>query len=156
MKTASLIVAGITAIVVLTSCGGKRAGTTGNTGVADIAFAKETFEMLARGDATVDPKIDWKTLQSFGVNIGAEYVTFKTEADQKGFRDGFITQFSSSFIDQGGKLENFANWRVDEADTLKTVVIADSTNGLLKLTVTDRNETRRLSGIEMVKQPSSP
>lgn len=107
--------------------------------------------MLARGDARVDPKIDWKTLQSFGVNAGAEYVTYKMEADQKGFRDGFITQFSSSFIDGGGKLENFSNWRVDQADTLKTVVIADSTNGLLKLTVTDRNDARRLSGIEMVK-----
>jgi 5-enolpyruvylshikimate-3-phosphate synthase len=151
MKTVALIFAGITALLALTSCDGKHAGTKGNTGVADIAFAKEAFEMLARGDAKVDPKIDWKTLQSFGVNAGAEYVTYKLEADQKGFRDAFITQFSSSFIDGGGKLENFSNWRVDESDTLKTVVIADSTNGLLKLTVTDRNDTRSLSGIEMVK-----
>jgi hypothetical protein len=151
MKTVALIFAGITALLALTSCDGKHAGTKGNTGVADIAFAKEAFDMLARGDARVDPKIDWKTLQSFGVNAGAEYVTYKMEADQKGFRDGFITQFSSSFIDGGGKLENFSNWRVDQADTLKTVVIADSTNGLLKLTVTDRNDARRLSGIEMVK-----
>ncbi len=151
MKTVALIFAGITALLALTSCEGKHAGTKGNTGVADIAFAKEAFEMLAGGDAKVDPKIDWKTLQSFGVNVGAEYVTYKMEADQKGFRDAFITQFSSSFIDGGGKLENFSNWRVDEADTLKTVVIADSTNGLLKLTVTDRNDTSRLSGIEMVK-----
>jgi hypothetical protein len=151
MKTVALIFAGITALLALTSCDGKHAGTKGNTGVADIAFAKEAFEMLARGDAKVDPKIDWKTLQSFGVNAGAEYVTYKLEADQKGFRDAFITQFSSSFIDGGGKLENFSNWRVDESDTLKTVVIADSTNGLLKLTVTDRNDDRRLSGIEMVK-----
>lgn len=151
MKTVALIFAGITALLALTSCDGKRAGTKGNTGVADIAFAKEAFEMLARGDAKVDPKIDWKTLKSFGVNVGAEYVTYKMESDQKGFRDAFITQFSSSFTDGGGKLENFSNWRVDEADTLKTVVIADSTNGLLKLTVTDRNDTSRLSGIEMLK-----
>jgi hypothetical protein len=151
MKTASLIFAGITALIALTSCDGKHAGTKSNTGVADIAFAKEAFEMLARGDAQVDPKIDWKTLQSFGVDVGAKYVTYKMEADQKGFRDAFITQFSSSFIDEGGKLENFSNWRVDEADTLKTIVIADSTKGLLKLTVTDRNDTSRLSGIEMVK-----
>lgn len=151
MKTVALIFAGITALLALSSCDGKHAGTKGNTGVADIAFAKEAFEMLARGDANVDPKIDWKTLQSFGVNVGVEYVTYKLEADQKGFRDAFITQFSSSFIDGGGKLENFSNWRVEESDTLKTVVIADSTNGLLKLTVTDRNDARRLSGIEMVK-----
>ncbi len=151
MKTTALIFAGITALLALISCDGKHAGTKGNTGVADIAFAKEAFEMLARGDARVDPKIDWKTLQSLGVNVGAKYVTYKMEADQKGFRDAFITQFSSSFIDGGGKLESFSNWRVDESDTLKTVVIADSTNGLLKLTVTDRNDARRLSGIEMMK-----
>ena len=141
----------MTALLALTSCNGKHAGTKGNTGIADIAFAKEASEMLARGDTKVDPKIDWKTLQSFGVNVGAEYVTYKMELDQKGFRDGFITQFSSSFIDGSGKLENFSNWRVDESDTLKTIVIADSTNGLLKLTVTGRNDTSRLSGIQMVK-----
>ena len=79
MKTVALIFAGITALFALTSCDGKHAGTKGNTGVADIAFAKETFEMLARGDAKVDPKIDWKTLQSFGVNVGAKYVAIKMD-----------------------------------------------------------------------------
>jgi hypothetical protein len=141
----------IAALVAATFAACDRIGTGGLTHAGDVSFARDTFESLARGDSAVESKIDWKTLQSLGSNIGSDYVSMKTEADQKGFRDAFITQFSASFREGGGKIENFSNWRSTESDALKTIIAADSPNGLLKITVTDRDGKKRLSGFEMVK-----
>jgi hypothetical protein len=151
MKQFVLATVGAFAIFALGACGRNTVGKPGNTGTADVTFARETFESLARGDSGVEDRIDWKTLQSLGSNIGGEYVIIKSEADQKGFRDGFITQFSASFREGGGKVENFTNWRVTEADAIKSVIAADSPNGLLKITVTDRDNVKRVSGFEMLK-----
>ncbi len=151
MKNPLLISFGLAAAIALAACGKKSVGTVGNTGTADVSFARATFESLARGDSSVETKIDWKTFKSLGIDIAGQYVIIKTEADQKGFRDGFITQFSASFRENGGKIERFTSWRPTEADALKTIVAADSPNGLLKITVTARDGVKRLSGLEMVK-----
>ena len=151
MKNLIFATIGIVAILTLGACKKNTVGAPGNTGTADVPFAKEAFESLIRGDSSVENKIDWKTLQSLGMNIGGDYVIIKSEADQKGFRDGFITQFSSSFREGGGKVENFSNWRVIESDTNKTIVGVDLSNGLLKITVTNRDGVKRVSGFEMIK-----
>lgn len=117
----------------------------------DVSFAKSTFESLARGDVSVESKIDWETLNSLGTNVGAAYVIMESDVDKAEFRKGFITQFASSFRDGGGSVESFTNWRATEHDKLHTTVSADSPNGELRITVTTRDNVERVSGLEILK-----
>lgn len=144
--------AALLSAVSLTSCERDRSAAAGHTrnADADVDFAKSTFAELAAGDLEVVTKIDWSTLQSRGVNVGAEYAAMKNATDQDEFRSNFVRQFSSAFIDQGGKLEHFTDWRAAESDALKTLVTANSPAGLLKMTVVDRDGQRQVSGIDLV------
>lgn len=117
----------------------------------DVTFAKSTFESLVRGESEVAEKIDWDTLNSLGLPVGQQYVAFENEADRTSFRKGFITQFSATFRESGGSVESFTNWRVVSHDETHTKVAADSTNGTLMLTVSERDGMERLSAIEIEK-----
>ena len=128
----------------LTNC--KEAAKTGDT-----AFAKSTFISLARGDSDVQAKIDWPTLMALGENIGAKYVAIESETEKQNFRNGFVTQFSSSFRDNGGSVDNFTNWRVTFHDSLRTEVAADSPGGVLKIIVTGRDSVERVSSLDIAK-----
>ncbi|MFD0894271.1 hypothetical protein KBB96_09670 [Luteolibacter ambystomatis] len=112
----------------------------------DAAFARKTFESLARGDQAVSADIDWKTLKSFGTDVGAAYVVMASEEDQRRFREGFITQFSSAFQTAGGKVEAFGGWKVIEHDATHTVVTAVSPDKILRITVNERDGKERVSG----------
>jgi hypothetical protein len=131
---------------------GLLAGGCSRPGQADVGFARTTFEALARGEEKVAADIDWKILQSMGIDVGASYVVLATEDARARFREGFITQFSSAFLNSGGKPESFSNWRVATADGTSTVVHADGPNGTLVLTVTQRDGARRLSAIQQSRR----
>ncbi|MFD2257028.1 hypothetical protein ACFSSA_10090 [Luteolibacter algae] len=122
----------------------------------DVTFAKQTFESLARGNTSVADDIDWETFTSLGVPVGQRYVTFKNDAERADFTNSFITQFSSSFRESGGSADNFTNWKVDSHDETHTKVTADSSGGILKLTVSERDGKERLSAIEVIKQTICP
>lgn len=115
----------------------------------DVSFAKNTFGALVRGDSAVADQIDWETLNSLGIPVGQQYVSFENEVDRTNFRKGFITQFSASFRESGGSMDSFGDWRVTSHDETHTEVAADSANGTLKLTVSERDGMERLSAIEM-------
>lgn len=117
----------------------------------DVTFAKSAFESLVRGDTSVADKIDWETLNSLGLPVGQQYVAFANESDRTNFRKGFITQFSASFRESGGSVDSFTGWRVVSHDGTHTEVAADSSSGILKLTVSERDGQERLSAIEIVK-----
>jgi hypothetical protein len=138
-------VAAIASSFALTNCN-KTAGQHG-----DSAFARSTFVSLARGDSDVQSKIDWPTLTALGENVGAKYVAIQSEIEKQNFRNAFVTQFSSSFRENGGSVDNFTNWRVTFHDSLRTEVAADSPGGLLKITVTDRDSVERISSLDIVK-----
>jgi hypothetical protein len=120
----------------------------------DISFAKSTFESLARGDSAVHEKIDWAMFQSLGTNVGAEYVNIPTDQERADYRNAYITQFSSAFREQGGSVDNFTNWRVTFHDSQRTEVAADSAGGLLKMTVTNRDDIERVSSIGVFAAPN--
>lgn len=117
----------------------------------DVSFAKSTFESLTRGDSDVIEKIDWETLISLGIPVGQQYLALKDDSEREEFRKGFVTQFSTNFRESGGSVENFTNWRVTLHDENNTRVAADSPDGVLKLTVSERNGTEKLSAFEIVK-----
>jgi len=116
----------------------------------DVSFAKSTFESLARGDSSAHEKIDWAMFNSLGTNVGAEYVNIPTEQERADYRNAYITQFSSAFRERGGSVDNFTNWRVTFHDSQRTDVAADSTGGLLKMTVTNRDDIERVSSISVL------
>lgn len=118
---------------------------------SEVRFAKETFESLARGDAEVAKKIDWPVFTAMGDNLGAAYVGLATEVERQRFITGFITQFATSFRESGGTVDSFTNWRVTFEDSQKTEVAADSPNGVLTLTVSERDNAKRVSSIHLVR-----
>ncbi len=117
----------------------------------DVSFARSTFISLAKGDTDVQSKIDFATLTALGDNVGAKYNLIPTETEKQQFRSLFITEFSSSFRQNGGSVDNFTNWTVTFHDSTRTEVTADSPAGLLKLTVSERDSVDRISSIDMVK-----
>lgn len=143
MKTITFALAASSAFL-LASC--KDAGQS-----ADVAFAKTTFESLVRGDSAVVANIDWEIFNSLGIPMGPQYLAFETEQEKETFKNGFVTQFSASFRDSGGSSENFSNWRETSHDDNHTVVTADSAEGSLKLTVSERDSKKRISAMEIAK-----
>jgi hypothetical protein len=140
----TLFIAAIVSSLALTNC--KKTEQAGDSG-----FAKSTFISLARGDSDVQSKIDWPTLLALGENVGAKYVAIESETERQNFRNAFVTQFSSSFRENGGSVDNFTNWRVTFHDSIRTEVAADSPGGVLKMTVTDRDSIERVSSIDIAK-----
>ncbi len=120
-------------------------------GKADMSFAKDTFESLARGDSSVIDKIDWATLTSMGQNVGAAYSQLPSETEKRNFESSFITQFATSFRESGGSPDKFENWRVSHHDDLKTEVAADSGGGTVTITVTERDGKERVSGLDFTR-----
>ena len=115
--------------------------------IGDATFARHTFESLAKGDQSVSNSLDWKTLNCLGTDVGMAYVKIDSEEDQRRFREGFITQFSSSFQQSGGKVEDFGSWKVVEHDATHTVVSAASPTKMLNITVNERDGKERVSGL---------
>jgi len=146
MKTNFLALPLAAAAVLVCSC--QEVKTKVET-AGDATFARKTFESLARGDQSVSADIDWKTLKSFGTDVGAAYVVMASEEDQRRFREGFITQFASSFQTAGGKVEDFVAWKVVEHDATHTIVTSASPNKVLRVTVNERDGKERISGLDV-------
>ena len=128
------------------------AGAPTEAAVADdLAFARSAFESLARGDSSVAEKIDWPVFSSLGQNLGADYTALTSGVEKEKFANGYITQFAVNFRESGGTIEGFSNWRVVSSDALKTEVAADSANGVLTVTVSERDGVDRISSINVIK-----
>lgn len=117
----------------------------------DTSFARSAFLELARGDTSAQSRIDWPTFVAMGQNVGAAYVAIDSETEKQNFRNAFVTQFSTNFRENGGSVDNFTDWRVTFHDSLRTEVAADSPGGMLKITVSQRDSTDRVSSIDIVK-----
>ncbi|MCW1924796.1 hypothetical protein OKA05_19690 [Luteolibacter arcticus] len=118
---------------------------------ADMSFAKNTFEALARGDAKARESIDWPTFQAMGQDVGAAYVLIPSETEKANFQQAFVSQFAAGFRQAGGTPDKFENWRVSHHDDLKTEVAADSGGGTVTITVTERDGKERVSGLGFIR-----
>ncbi|QJE97514.1 hypothetical protein [Luteolibacter luteus] len=147
MKYLHITLAAVSSLA-LTQC---EKASNAAAGKADMSFAKNAFESLAKGDSTVKEKIDWDTLNSMGQNVGAAYVQLPSETEKVNFQNAFVTQFSSSFRESGGSPDKFENWRVSYHDDLKTEVAADSGGGTVTITVTERDGKERVSGLGFIR-----
>lgn len=150
MKTTCLLLI-LASPLLLTQCNKTTTTRTEVSTAGDASFARRTFESLARGDSAVASKIDWPVFTTQGTNMGANYTALASEVEKQQFTTGFITQFATSFRESGGNIESFSNWRVMSNDALKTEVAADSPNGVLTVTVSERDGIERVSSINVVK-----
>jgi hypothetical protein len=151
MKQLPWIAAALLSVAALTQCEKADRQVERLQGKADMSFAKDTFESLARGDSSVIDKIDWPTLTSMGENIGAAYSQLPSETEKRNFETSFVTQFATSFRESGGTPDKFENWRVSHHDDLKTEVAADSGGGTITITVTERDGKERISGLGFIR-----
>jgi hypothetical protein len=106
---------------------------------------------LARGDSTVAEKIDWPVFTSMDENLGASYVAVSSGVEKQKMVTSFITQFATSFRESGGSVDNYRNWRVTAHDSQMTEVAADSSIGVLTITVSVRDQVERVSSIRLMK-----
>jgi hypothetical protein len=123
----------------------------GDSQQRDVRFARETFESLAQGNTEVADKIDWPVFTALGDNLGVSYTALPTEVEKQRFTTQFITQFAASFRESGGNVDQFTHWRSSYQDSQKTEVSADSPNGILTLTVSERDKVRRVSAIHLTR-----
>ncbi|WP_367874919.1 hypothetical protein [Luteolibacter sp. Populi] len=146
-----LIGASILSALVLTQCDKAEHQVAKIESKADMSFAKNTFESLAKGESSVFDKIDWAMLNSMGENIGAAYTLLPSETQKRDFETSFVTQFASEFQKAGGTPDQFTNWRVSGHDDIKTEVAADSGTGTITITVTERDGKERVSGLGFIR-----
>jgi hypothetical protein len=135
-----------------TNC--RRSSTTTSASLAtvgDVSFARHTFESLAKGESSVADKIDWPVYTSLGENLGASYTALAYGVEKEKFVSGYVSQFAINFLQSGGNLECFTNWRVVSHDSMKTEVAADTPNGVLTVVVAERDGVERVSSINIVK-----
>jgi hypothetical protein len=151
MKQPLWIAAGMLSLATLTQCDKAEHQVEKIESKADMSFAKNTFESLARGDSAVIDKIDWATLTAMGQNIGAAYSQLPSETEKRNLETTFVTQFATSFRESGGSPDKFENWRVSHHDDLKTEVAADSGGGTITITVTERDGKERISGLGFIR-----
>ncbi|MBK1817579.1 hypothetical protein JIN84_18315 [Luteolibacter yonseiensis] len=154
MKTAYLIPL-LTLPLIFANCReAKRTVSEVKTEVAtagDVTFARSAFESLARGDASVAEKIDWPVFTSIGENVGASYIALPSAIEKEKLVNAFITQFATSFRENGGSIDAFTNWRVTAHDSAHTEVAADSSSGILSITVSERDGVEKVSSLNMIK-----
>ncbi|WAC19387.1 hypothetical protein OVA24_19345 [Luteolibacter sp. SL250] len=136
----------LVAVLSITSCDKTKSEATG-----DVSFARSAFVALAKGDTKAQDMIDWPVFTAPGENVAAKYNAIPTETEKAQFRGEYVTGFATSFRQTGGSVDNFTNWTVSFHDSTRTEVTAQSPNGLLKLTVSERNSTEKLSAIDVVK-----
>ncbi|WP_035607109.1 hypothetical protein [Haloferula sp. BvORR071] len=146
-----LIAASLLSAITLTQCDEAEHQVGKIESKADMSFAKDTFEELARGDSSVVDKIDWPMLQSMGEDVGAEYSQLPSETQKRNFETSYVTQFASGFQKSGGTPGQFTNWRVSHHDDIKTEVAADSGGGTVTITVTERDGKERVSGLGFIR-----
>lgn len=155
MKTIPMLMIAV-AVLSLTNCKKNSptdptSGVTEERAASDVAFARQVFEDLAKGDLQVAEKIDWPVFTVMGKNLGATYVSISSGVEKKTFTDGFISQFATNFRETGGSLEAFKNWRSTLRNELQTEVGADSDRGVLTMVITDRDGVKRVVSIDIVK-----
>ena len=121
-----------------------------NSSLSDVEFAKSTFVALAAGDDSVTSDIDWENFNASGRDVSAKYKPFTDEANRAVFRSSFVSSYSTTFKASGAKVESLTNWKLDSQDTGSATISAETqSHAHLKLTLSKRNGTRLLSGIDI-------
>lgn len=116
-------------------------------GYSDVDFAKGTLAGLAKGSIAVQHSIDWPVFKALGEDVGMNYAKYTTEQGKAYYRKAFIANFSMAFQAGGGKLEDFANWRLHSKDDKTTVVAADKrgTDKIAYFTIAKEGKRRLVS-----------
>ena len=116
----------------------------------DVEYAKKVFQLLADGDDSVKPMIDWEHLKMMGVDVGAMYTSTSGEAARDKETTNFIRGYSNSFKKSGGTVEALTNWREDSRAGANTVVAADIRSGQrLLITVAHVDGQQKVSTLEI-------
>jgi len=114
----------------------------------DLAFGRRALSGLAKGEVVIGNAIDWPHFKAAGVDIGAGYTKLPNDIEKAYYRKAFILNFALSFQGAGGRLSNFSNWHVQNRDSQKAVVAADSLgNKTILFTIVRINGKRKVVDI---------
>jgi hypothetical protein len=92
-----------------------------------VGFCRQTFQELAQGRMAVAKKIHWGQFHAAGIDVGVAYQQVATEHNRVAYRRLFIQQFAQYFQQAGGRLEQFAHWRIAGERNGYVIVAADDT-----------------------------
>jgi hypothetical protein len=118
----------------------------------DLNFARTAFLALVRGDNSAEDFIDWETFRVSDQNVGVMYLALPNDTERAGFRHGYLTQFSASFLRAAGtsSVDNFDNWRIASSDSVRYIVAVDAASGrTISITVSLRNGQRRIAALDV-------
>ncbi|GEM_PF-3947715 len=92
-----------------------------------VGFCREVLRELATGRMAVERKIDWTQFHAVGMDVGSAYQQVATDQNRAAYKRLFIQQFAENFQKAGGRLEQFARWRVAGERDGYVIVAADDT-----------------------------
>lgn len=114
-----------------------------------VEQVRNIFVGLAKGQLSVQDRIDWIHLTALGMNVGETYERFPTEIDRAKYREAFIKGFSQGFRATRARASSFVNWRVYERKENTLTVAADLPKyGQTMLLVVSEDANRRLEAIQ--------
>ena len=91
----------------------------------DVRFCRDVLTDLALGRQSAQARIDWEKLKALDTDVGAAYSKLPNEQEKRQYRQAFIANFATGFSQSGGRLDGFANWRVQGDQAGDRVVAAD-------------------------------
>jgi len=124
----------------------------------DVSFARTVFSLLVKDRYIVRSMIDWPSFRVLDLNIGQEYVQFKTEAERADYERAFISNFAKGFLKAKGSADlkdQFGRWRICYSKNPKMIVVAaDNLKQKDLLFLFDIKHTgfnKKLAGIRILK-----
>lgn len=100
-----------------------------------VRWTRRTFEALASGRASVQPRIAWEALQAVGVDVGATYTKLPNAREQAQYRQAFLRELAAGFRQAGARPEAFVNWRIAEKSAEAAEMSAEGAEKSGRMTV---------------------
>lgn len=107
----------------------------------EVDAARSALYGLIQSNQSIAGLLRWDKLKAVGMDVGATYLSYKTDKERNDYKKYFIRGFSAGFKEVKGNYKQFANWRIHEKTAQKTVVAVDYRDKILLFTL-PKNEKK--------------
>lgn len=107
----------------------------------ELDVARAALGGLVQSNQSVAGLLKWEKLKAVGADIGATYLSYKTDKEKNDYKKYFIRGFAAGFKEVKGNYKQFTNWRIHEKSAQKTVVAVDYRDKILLFTL-PKNEKK--------------
>jgi len=119
----------------------------------DINFARKVLDGLAKGKPSVETFIDWEKLTVMDIKIGEAYLKLPNDKEKGEYRKEFVKNFAVGFVQGGGRLKYFTNWRIHSRDGSRVTIATDHLlNKNTLLMIINKMHGNKLTSFNLLKK----